>query len=38
MGRDFYDAIFLLGKTKLNIEFLKLKLDIKFSVENALGK
>ena len=33
MGRDFYDAIFLLGKTKPNIEFLKLKLDIKDSMD-----
>lgn len=28
MGRDFYDAIFLLGKTKPNLEYLKLKLKI----------
>jgi len=33
MGRDFYDAIFLLEKTKPNIEFLKLKLDIKDSMD-----
>jgi len=33
MGRDFYDAIFLLGKTKPNIEFLKLKLGIKDSMD-----
>jgi predicted nucleotidyltransferase component of viral defense system len=29
LGRDFYDAIFLLGKTKPNLDFLKLKLKIK---------
>lgn len=29
MGRDFYDAVFLLGKIKPNLDYLKLKLDIK---------
>ncbi|MEW6067649.1 MAG: nucleotidyl transferase AbiEii/AbiGii toxin family protein [Nitrospirota bacterium] len=29
MGRDFYDAVFLLGKTKPNFDYLKLKLKIK---------
>ncbi|MBU0599870.1 nucleotidyl transferase AbiEii/AbiGii toxin family protein [bacterium] len=29
MGRDFYDAVFLMGKTKPNIDYLTLKLDIK---------
>lgn len=29
MGRDFYDAVFLFGKTKLNLEYLKSKLKIK---------
>jgi len=29
MGRDFYDAIFLFGKTKPNLGFLKSKLGIK---------
>jgi predicted nucleotidyltransferase component of viral defense system len=28
MGRDFYDTVFLLGKTKPNLEYLKLKLGI----------
>jgi hypothetical protein len=27
-GRDFFDTIFLLGKTKPNYDYLKLKLDI----------
>jgi hypothetical protein len=29
MGRDFYDAIFLFGMTKPNLDYLKLKLNIK---------
>ena len=29
MGRDFYDAVFLLGKTKPNFDYLRLKLKIK---------
>lgn len=29
MGRDFYDTVFLLGKTKPNFDYLKLKLEIK---------
>ncbi|MCK4329121.1 nucleotidyl transferase AbiEii/AbiGii toxin family protein [candidate division WOR-3 bacterium] len=29
MGRDFYDAVFLFGKTKPNFDYLKLKLKIK---------
>jgi len=29
MGRDFYDTVFLLGKTKPNLDYLRLKLDIK---------
>jgi len=29
MGRDFYDAVFLFGKTKPNLDYLKLKLKIK---------
>ena len=29
MGRDFYDAIFLMGKTNLNFKYLKNRLDIK---------
>ncbi len=29
MGRDFYDAVFLLGRTKPNLDYLKLKLKIK---------
>ncbi len=29
MGRDFYDAVFLSGKTKPNLDYLKLKLGIK---------
>ncbi len=29
MGRDFYDAVFLLGKTNPNFDYLKLKLKIK---------
>lgn len=29
MGRDFYDAVFLMGKTKPNFDYLKLKLKIK---------
>lgn len=33
MGRDFYDAIFLLGKTKPHIDYLKLKLKIKDKVD-----
>jgi len=28
MGRDFYDAVFLFGKTKPNLEYLKAKLSI----------
>lgn len=28
MGRDFYDAVFLMGKTKANMEYLKMKLEI----------
>lgn len=33
MGRDFYDAIFLLGKTKPRLDYLKLKLKIKDRVD-----
>jgi predicted nucleotidyltransferase component of viral defense system len=29
MGRDFYDAVFLFGMTKPNLEYLRLKLGIK---------
>jgi len=29
MGRDFYDAVFLLGKTKPDLDYLKAKLNIK---------
>jgi len=29
MGRDFYDAVFLAGKTEPNLEYLKVKLNIK---------
>ncbi len=29
MGRDFYDAIYLLGKTKPNYEYLRVKVNIK---------
>lgn len=29
MGRDFYDVVFLLGKTKPNLDYLKLKLKVK---------
>lgn len=29
MGRDFYDAVYLFGKTKPNLDYLKLKLNIK---------
>ncbi|MCK4321272.1 nucleotidyl transferase AbiEii/AbiGii toxin family protein [candidate division WOR-3 bacterium] len=29
LGRDFYDVVFLLGRTKPNIEYLKKKLNIK---------
>lgn len=29
MGRDFYDAVFLMGKTEPNFEYLQLKLKIK---------
>ena len=29
MGRDFYDAVFLFGKTKPNLDYLKLKLKVK---------
>jgi len=29
MGRDFYDAVYLSGKTKVNLSYLKLKLNIK---------
>ena len=29
MGRDFYDAVFLFGKTKPNLDYLKLKLKTK---------
>jgi len=38
MGRDFYDAIFLSGKTKPNLDYLKLKLKIKdsFDLKNRL--
>ncbi len=33
MGRDFYDAVFLLGKTKPNFDYLMLKLKIKNPVD-----
>src|SRR4030067_3765771 len=29
MGRDFYDAVFLFSMTKPNLDYLKLKLNIK---------
>ena len=29
MGRDFYDAVFLFGMTKPNLDYLRLKLNIK---------
>jgi len=29
MGRDFYDAVFLLGKTKPNMDYIRSKLEIK---------
>ncbi len=29
IGRDFYDAVFLLGKTKPNLDYLRLKLKVK---------
>jgi len=29
MGRDFYDAVFLFGKTRPNLDYLKLKIKIK---------
>ena len=28
-GRDFFDAIFLFGKTEVNYNYLKLKMDIR---------
>ena len=28
MGRDFYDVVFLMGRTKPNLEYLKVKLNI----------
>jgi len=33
MGRDFYDAVFLFGKTKPNLDYLKLKLKIKDKID-----
>lgn len=33
MGRDFYDTAFLLGKTKPNLEYLRLKLKFKDMVD-----
>ena len=33
MGRDFYDAVFLFGKTKPNLDYLKLKLKVKDSAD-----
>ena len=33
MGRDFYDAVFLFGKTKPNLDYLKLKLKVKDTVD-----
>jgi predicted nucleotidyltransferase component of viral defense system len=33
MGRDFYDAVFLFGKTKPNLDYLKLKLKVKDSTD-----
>jgi predicted nucleotidyltransferase component of viral defense system len=33
MGRDFYDTVFLLGKTKLNYNYLKSKMDIKDMID-----
>ncbi len=29
MGRDFYDAVFLFGMTKPNLDYLRLKLNVK---------
>jgi hypothetical protein len=29
MGRDFYDTVFLFGKTEPNLDYLKLKLNIR---------
>jgi len=36
MGRDFYDALFLMGKTKPNLNYLKLKLHIESFAELKL--
>lgn len=33
MGRDFYDAVFLCGKTKPNLDYLKLKLKVRDKVD-----
>jgi len=33
MGRDFYDAVFLFGKTKPNLDYLKLKLKIRDKID-----
>lgn len=33
MGRDFYDAVFLLGITKPNLDYLKLKLGIRDKID-----
>ena len=33
MGRDFYDAVFLFGKTKPNLDYLRLKLKVKGKID-----
>ena len=33
MGRDFYDIVFLMGRTKPNLDYLKLKLKINSFLE-----
>jgi predicted nucleotidyltransferase component of viral defense system len=33
MGRDFYDAVFLFGKTKPNLDYLRLKLKVKDRID-----
>ena len=33
MGRDFYDTVFLLGKTKPNPDYLRSKMDIKDMID-----
>lgn len=38
MGRDFYDAVFLFGKTRPNLDYLKLRLKVtdRFDLKNRL--